>query len=125
MLTPIIKQGDEHIYILLEIGIINWISVRYVDILRFVWMLIGSEIMSLNYAASGKGPLCSGASQFAAGYAAAQLSSDKRLSCTASDDALSILRAHYKMQINLLFTLTHVDTKERDFTLTPKNGILR
>ena len=54
MLTPIIKQGDEHIYILLEIGIINWISVRYVDILRLVWMLIGSEIVSLNYAASGK-----------------------------------------------------------------------
>ena len=44
MLTPIKKQGDEHIYILLLIGIINWISVRYVDILRFVWMLIGSEI---------------------------------------------------------------------------------
>ena len=76
------------------------------DILRFVWMLIGSEIVSRNYAASGKGPLCSGASQFAAGYAAAQLSIDKRMSCTASDDALSILRAHYKMQINLLFTLT-------------------
>ena len=91
------------------------------DILRFVWMLIGSEIVSLNYAASGKSPLCSGASQFAAGYAAAQLSSDKRLSCTASDDALSILRAHYKMQINLLFTLTHVDPKERDFTMTIVN----
>ena len=44
MLTPIKKQGDEHIYILLQIGIINWISVCYVDILRFVWMLIGSEI---------------------------------------------------------------------------------
>ena len=44
MLTPIKKQGDEHIYILLQIGIINWISVSYVDILRFVWMLIGSEI---------------------------------------------------------------------------------
>ncbi len=44
MLTPIKKQGDEHIYILLQIGIINWISVRYVDIFRFVWMLIGSEI---------------------------------------------------------------------------------
>lgn len=44
MLTPIKKQGDEHIYILLQISIINWISVRYVDILRFVWMLIGSEI---------------------------------------------------------------------------------
>ena len=44
MLTPIKKQGDEHIYILLQIGIIDWISVRYVDILRFVRMLIGSEI---------------------------------------------------------------------------------
>ena len=44
MLTPIKKQGDEHIYVLLQINIINWISVRYVDILRFVWMLIGSEI---------------------------------------------------------------------------------
>ena len=44
MLTPIKKQGDEHIYILLQISIINWISVRYADILRFVWMLIGSEI---------------------------------------------------------------------------------
>ena len=44
MLTPIKKQGDEHIYILLKIGIIDWISVRYVDILRFVRMLIGSEI---------------------------------------------------------------------------------
>ena len=44
MLTPIKKQGDEHIYILLQIGIINWISVRYVDIMRFVWMLIGSVI---------------------------------------------------------------------------------
>ena len=76
------------------------------DILRFVWMLIGSKIVSRNCAASGKGPLCSGASQFAAGYAAAQLSIDKRMSYTASDDALSILRAHYKMQINLLFTLT-------------------
>ena len=54
MLTPIKKQGDEHIYILLQISIINWVSVRYVDILRFVWMLIGSEIVSLNYAASGK-----------------------------------------------------------------------
>ena len=44
MLTPIKKQGDEHIYILLQIGIFYWISVCYVDILRFVWMLIGSEI---------------------------------------------------------------------------------
>ena len=44
MLTPIKKQGDEHISILHQISIINWISVCYVDILRFVWMLIGSEI---------------------------------------------------------------------------------
>ena len=44
MLTPIKKQGDEHIYVLLQIGIINWISVRYVEILSFVRMLIGSEI---------------------------------------------------------------------------------
>ena len=44
MLTPIKKQGDEHIYILLQIGVINWMSVRYMDVLRFVWMLIGSEI---------------------------------------------------------------------------------
>ena len=80
MLTPIKKQGDEHIYVLLQIGIINWVSVHYVDILRFVWMLIGSKIVLLNYAASGKGQLCSGASQFAASYAAAQLSIDKRLS---------------------------------------------
>lgn len=64
------------------------------------------EIVSRNYATSGKGPLCSGASLFAAGYAAAQLSIDKRMSCTASDAALSILRAHYEMQINLLFTLS-------------------
>ncbi len=44
MLTPIKKQGDEHIYIPLQIRIIDWVSVRYVDILRFVRMLIGSEI---------------------------------------------------------------------------------
>ena len=44
MLTLIKKQGNEHIYILLQISIIDWLSVRYVDILRFVWMLIGSEI---------------------------------------------------------------------------------
>ena len=43
MLTPIKKHGDEHIYILLQISIIDWISVCYVDILRFVRMLIGSE----------------------------------------------------------------------------------
>ena len=44
MLTPIKKQGDEHIYILPQISIIDWVSVRYVDILRLVRMLIGSEI---------------------------------------------------------------------------------
>ena len=66
-------------------------------------MLIGSEntcicvlvilyevLIRGNHAGGGKGPLCSGASQFAAGYAAAQLSIDKRMSCTVSDDALSI-----------------------------------
>ena len=105
MLTPIKKQGDEHIYILLQISIIDWVSVCYMGTYRFVRMLIGSEIVSRNYAGSGKGPLCSGASQFAAGYAADWLSIDKRMSCSASDDALSILRAHYKMQINRDFTL--------------------
>jgi len=44
MLTPIKKQGDEHICILHQVSIIDWVSVRYVDILRFVRMLIGSEI---------------------------------------------------------------------------------
>ena len=44
MLTPIKKQGDEHIYILLLNDIIDWMSVCYVDIRRFVWMLISSEI---------------------------------------------------------------------------------
>ena len=68
MLTPIIKQGDEHIYILLKIGIIDWMSGCYMGVYGFVRMLIGSEIT----------------------YAAAQISIDKRLSCTASDDALSI-----------------------------------
>ncbi len=61
--------------------------------------------MSRNYAGSGKGPLCSGASQFNADYVADWLSIDKRISCRASDDALSILRAHYEMQINRDFTL--------------------
>ena len=44
MLTPIKKQGDEHICILLQFDIIDWMSVRYVNIHRFVWMLISSEI---------------------------------------------------------------------------------
>ena len=43
MLTPITKQGDEHIYILFQIGIIDWVSVCYMCTYRFVWMLIGSE----------------------------------------------------------------------------------
>ena len=61
--------------------------------------------MSRNHAGSGKGQLCSGASQFAAGYVADWLSIDKRMSCSASDNALLILRAHYEMQINRDFTL--------------------
>ena len=44
MLTPIKKQGDEHIYILLKIGIIDWMSGCYMGVYRFVRMLIGSEI---------------------------------------------------------------------------------
>ena len=44
MLTPIKKQGDEHIYILLKIGIIDWMSSCYMGVYRFVRMLIGSEI---------------------------------------------------------------------------------
>ena len=44
MLTPIKKQCDEHIYILLQISIIDWVSVCYMGTYRFVWMLIGSEI---------------------------------------------------------------------------------
>ncbi len=43
MLTPIKKQGDEHIYILLKIGIIDWMSGCYMGIYRFVRMLIGSS----------------------------------------------------------------------------------
>ena len=43
MLTPIKKQGDEHIYILLKIGIIDWMSGCYMGVYRFVRMLIGSE----------------------------------------------------------------------------------
>ena len=52
---------------------------------------VSPEILTTeNHTDFGKGPLCSGASQFAADYAAAQLSIDKRMSCTVSDDALSI-----------------------------------
>ena len=114
MLTPIKKQGDEHIYILLQISIIDWVSVRYVDILRLVRMLIGSEItyryaLSILYGVHVKGnhadrdkvllkkschvitpavakaPLCSGASQFAAGNTAVRPLSKR--SNKASSDA--------------------------------------
>ena len=44
MLTPIKKQGDEHICILLQFDVIDWMPVHYVDICWFVWMLISSEI---------------------------------------------------------------------------------
>ena len=44
MLTSIKKQGDEHICILLQFDIIDWILVCYVDIRGLVWMLISSEI---------------------------------------------------------------------------------
>ena len=44
MLTPIKKQGDEHIYIPLKIGIIDWMSGCYMGVYKFVRMLIGSEI---------------------------------------------------------------------------------
>ncbi|CCZ44170.1 unknown [Bacteroides sp. CAG:545] len=43
MLTPIKKQGDEHIYILLQFNIIDWMPACCVDIRGFVWMLISSE----------------------------------------------------------------------------------
>ena len=60
MLTPIKKQGDEHIYILLKIGIIDWMSGCYMGVYRFVRMLIGSEItygdaLSILYEVRGKG----------------------------------------------------------------------
>ena len=60
MLTPIKKQGDEHIYILHKIGIIDWMSGCYMGVYRFVRMLIGSEItygdaLSILYEVRGKG----------------------------------------------------------------------
>ena len=60
MLTPIKKQGDEHIYILLKIGIIDWVSGCYIGVYRFVRMLIGSEIaygdaLSILYEVRNKG----------------------------------------------------------------------
>ena len=60
MLTPIKKQGDEHIYILLKIGIIDWMSGCYIGVYRFVRMLIGSEItygdaLSILYEVRDKG----------------------------------------------------------------------
>ena len=44
MLTPIKKQGDEHIYNLLQFDIIDWMTVCYADIHWSVRMLISSEI---------------------------------------------------------------------------------
>ena len=44
MLTPIKKQGGEHIYILLQFDIIDWMLGCYMGIYGSVWMLIGSEI---------------------------------------------------------------------------------
>ena len=100
------KNGDEHIYILLQIGIINWISVRYADILRFVWMLIGSEItygdalpilyevhVIVNHADGDKDLLkksCHGIT----------------LPAAKARSACFVPRAHYEMQTNRDFTLT-------------------
>ena len=106
MLTPIKKQGDEHIYILLLIGIINWISVRYVDILRFVWMLIGSEItygdaLSILYEVHVKG-------NHADGDKILQKKSCHEITPAAAKarSACFVPRAHYEMQTNRDFTLT-------------------
>ena len=44
MLITLFFYGSEHIYIPLQIGIIDWVSVCYMGTYRFVWMLIGSEI---------------------------------------------------------------------------------
>ena len=43
MLTPIKKQGDEHISILPQTYIINCISIYYIVTRRLLRMLIGSE----------------------------------------------------------------------------------
>ena len=59
MLTPIKKQGDEHIYILLQFDIIDWMSVRYMDIHRFVWMLISSVITGIHLWRSSLNPATS------------------------------------------------------------------
>ena len=111
MLTPIKKQGDEHIYIPLQISIINWISVRYVDILRFVWMLIGSEItygdaLSILYEVHVKG-------NHADGDKVLQKKSCHEITPAAAKaryaqgcSACFVHRAHYEMQTNRDFTLT-------------------
>ena len=106
MLTPIKKQGDEHIYIQHEIGIINWISVRYVDILRFVRMLIGSEItyrdaLSILYEVHVKG-------NHADGDKVLQKKSCHEITLPAAKarSACFVPRAHYEMQTNRDFTLT-------------------
>ena len=109
MLTPIKKQGDEHIYILLKIGIIDWISVCYVDVLRLVWMLIGSEItygdaLSILYEVHVKG-------NHADGDKVLQKKSCHEITpAAAKARSAQVLRnsprAHYEMQTNRDFTLT-------------------
>ena len=106
MLTPIKKQGDEHIYILLQISIIDWLSVCYMDILRFVWMLIGSEItygdaLSILYEVHVKG-------NHADGDKVLQKKSCHEITPAAAKarSAFFVPRAHHEMQTNRDFTLT-------------------
>ena len=92
-----------------KIGIINWISVRYVDILRFVWMLIGSEItygdaLSILYEVHVKG-------NHADGDKVRQKKSCHEITpAAAKARSAQVLRnsprAHYEMQTNRDFTLT-------------------
>lgn len=92
-----------------KIGIINWISVRYVDILRFVWMLIGSEItygdaLSILYEVHVKG-------NHADGDMVLQKKSCHEITpAAAKARSAQVLRnsprAHYEMQTNRDFTLT-------------------
>ena len=106
MLTPIKKQGDEHIYVSLQIAIINWISVRYVDILRLVWMLIGSEItygdaLSILYEVHVKGNHADGDK-----YLLKKSYHEITPAAAKARSACFVPRAHYEMQTNQDFTLT-------------------
>ena len=102
------KQGDEHIYILLQISIIDCVSVRYVDILRFVRMLFGSEItygdaLSILYEVHVKG-------NHADGDKVLQKKSCHEITpAAAKARSAQVLRnsprAHYEMQTNRDFTL--------------------